>query len=111
MVNPSWVSFMNSVLLLLIGALIGFGVWFIQKKLAALTVSALNHDACLDEKSLLDMETQGVLLELGIVTGKAVKEGMCNGEMTNALATALEMQDKRASFLARMARDNLKHIK
>ena len=105
---PSWVSFLNSALLLLIAAVLGFGGWWLQQKMSGLSKSATDQEQCLDEKSLLDMETQGVLLQLGIVTGKAVKEGTCNGEMTEALNDALDVQTKRSTFLERMATQQLK---
>lgn len=106
---PTWGTFLNSALLLVVGAIITFGLWSIQRKVTKIGEVTDEKAQCLDDRDDLILDAISANLELGIVTGKAVRDGRCNGEMTAALAIAQQVQNKKEKFMNETANKALRH--
>jgi len=86
----------------------GVVLWKIQNRMTKIDKRTEKRDACLAERDEIILDSISASLTLGMVTGQAVKEGVCNGNMTNAIVEAGKVQERRIEFMQKTAVEALR---
>lgn len=88
-----------SIGLLLIAAVIGFGFWWIQRKIE-------RRERTRDAFSFRLMENSLASLEIGKATAEAVRDGHCNGNVSHALERVETAKRDTEEFLIAQMSEN-----
>jgi len=100
-----WSSFSTAVVLLIIGAVISLLIWRLQRKIEK---NESNRAAKEDDREAVRTEWQILQVQSGnaaltgiIAVAEAVRDGHCNGNVTNALKEANIAKKDQEKFLTR----------
>lgn len=80
-------------------AVTGLGVWYLQRKIDRAEKARAAREAAKTEHQIMMVDLSYASLALGEATAAALKNGKCNGEVTAALAYAVEIKHKHRDFL------------
>lgn len=94
---------LNSVLIAVIGAVLSLLVGVALRKLDRIDRRTKEQQECIEERDMLLFEVDSATLDLAITTGVAVRDQKSNGNLITAISNAVEVREKRANFLNRMA--------
>lgn len=81
------------------GALVGFLVWYIKKRLDKNETKHEKENEHLRELVLMMLQSTRANTILGIATAEAVRDGHCNGNMTSALEAVDKVARAEKEFL------------
>lgn len=85
------------------GAVTGFVVWRLEKKISKRDEARENKEASQEKLLLLLVQSSGAAIALGEATARAVQripDAHCNGDMKEALTYATDIKHKQKDFLA-----------
>ena len=100
---PSTQSKINSVLLIVVGSLVTFFFALVLRKLDRIEKAQKDQQACVEERDMLLFEVDAALIDVGLVTAIAVRDGKNNGNLVEAIKNLAEVKEKRVNFLTKMA--------
>ena len=100
---PSVQSKINSVLLIVIGSLVTFFFALVLRKLDRIEKAQKDQQACVEERDMLLFEVDAAVIDVGLVTAIAVRDGKNNGNLVEAIKNLIEVKEKRINFLTKMA--------
>lgn len=101
--SPSAHSKMNSILLIVIGSLVTFFFTLMLRKLDRIEKVQKDQQACVEERDMLLFEVDAAVIDVGLVTAIAVRDGKNNGNLVEAIKHLSEVKEKRVNFLTKMA--------
>ena len=101
--TPSTQSKLNGVLLIVIGAIVTFFFTLVLRKLDRIEKAQKDQQACIDERDMLLFEVDAAVIDVGLVTAIAVRDGKNNGNLIEAIKHLAEVKEKRLEFLTKMA--------
>lgn len=79
--------------------LFGLLIWCFQKKLTKAEVAREEHQKNLESLVLMMLQSTRANTVLGVATAEAVRDGHCNGNMTNALKAVGKVAEAEKEFL------------
>ena len=88
-------------------AITGFAIWWVKRKIEANEKKHEQREKNLESLVLMMMESTRANTNLCVAIGEAVRDGSCNGNMSNALAKVTEVQEREKKFLLDLG---VKHI-
>lgn len=88
-------------------AITGFAIWWVKRKIEANEKKHEQREKNLESLVLMMMESTRANTNLCVAIGEAVRDGACNGNMSNALAKVNEVQEREKKFLLDLG---VKHI-
>ena len=100
---PSTQSKINSVLLIVVGSLVTFFFALVLRKLDRIEKAQKDQQACVEERDMLLFEVDAAVIDVGLVTAIAVRDGKNNGNLVEAIKNLIEVKEKRVNFLTKMA--------
>ena len=88
-------------------AITGLAIWWVKRKIEANEKKHEQREKNLESLVLMMMESTRANTNLCVAIGEAVRDGSCNGNMSNALAKVNEVQEREKKFLIDLG---VKHI-
>lgn len=88
-------------------AITGLAIWWVKRKIEANEKKHEQREKNLESLVLMMMESTRANTNLCVAIGEAVRDGSCNGNMSNALAKVNEVQEREKKFLLDLG---VKHI-
>lgn len=83
---------------LLPSAIIGLGVWRIQKSILHIDKKRQEAEECREEHQIVLLKSINAAIALGEATAIAIRDQKCNGEVTGALAYAKQVKNEQREF-------------
>jgi len=93
--NEFWKIFLMSILP---SAVIGIGVWLIQRSINQAETKRTKLEECREEHQMIVVTTVNASLALAEATAIAIRDQKCNGEVTAALAYAKAVREAQREF-------------
>lgn len=78
---------------------VGLGFWAIQRKITRSDAKREAREIAREEHQILLLRASCASLTLGIATAEAVRDGHCNGNVSQALAEAESIKREHERFL------------
>lgn len=79
--------------------LVGLLIWYFQRKMAAAEKAREEQQKNLESLVLMMLQSTRANTVLCVATAEAVRDGHCNGNMTNALAAVGKVAEAEKDFL------------
>ena len=95
------------VLLGLPSAFTGFCFWMLKRHIDKKDGQREELEKCREKFEFLLIQSNGAAIALGEATAHAIRDGKCNGEMSDALAYAQKVKHEQKDFLAQQGIKNL----
>lgn len=95
----SAMQYIVSVIGIVISAVVGFGVWGLQRRVDHAENKRVEQDKAREKSQVLLIESSAAAIALGEAAAIALKNGKCNGETERALKYAQDVKHKQKEFL------------
>ena len=80
-------------------AVVGLGVWWIQKTIVKLDKRRMELDECREQHQVILLKSINAAICLGEATATAIKNGKANGEVSDAVKYATQVKHEQRDFL------------